>query len=453
MKILTRKGRKNKEGNISILIMIAGMVILLSVSVLAAFVMRDISFSKHDEEKLKALNLAEAGISNFLLEITKYYQGEIKTLPDSPVTGEIRYKNKPAGSYKIDYLSDAGSKDNYYILGYDITSTGFEPGGGHAAINVKISVGSIYNFIFSENSVNSEAEKQDQNSISGPFLTNGTFSLTNAIEFSKGPVLIGGNIIPGEEACIGSPAEPVDLFFDSGQKDVPGDIKNFKEYCQNFEIYLNALKKEPVKIQSLKIDEKYIKEVLSAGAIIVPGNLIITEKGIEPYPVNSNQDNYIKFEDGILKISGNIIVDGNIIFGNKEKPQNIFYEGKGNLISKGDILNYAKIVPSNISSGFFPGKNLLVLTAFNDISFMNPALQNTEFEHPDAACAAISKNKILTGSNQIIRGLFSAKDIYMDKNTKIYYEAGICDALPTGIPAASFIIFNKSWQEQPLKSE
>ena len=56
MKVFIKNRIIKKSGNIAILVLIIGIVILLSVTVLASFLIKDINFIKQDEKKLKALN-------------------------------------------------------------------------------------------------------------------------------------------------------------------------------------------------------------------------------------------------------------------------------------------------------------------------------------------------------------------------------------------------------------
>jgi len=91
--------------------------------------------------------------------------------------------------------------------------------------------------------------------------------------------------------------------------------------------------------------------------------------------------------------------------------------------------------------------------ALNDISFLTGTFSGTSYENPNAACAAIAGSRILTENNVYIRGLIIGNEIILSRNTKIYYEYGISQALPSNVPQTNFIIFNKYWQELPLTQQ
>ncbi len=453
MNIFLKNKFIKKSGNIAILILIIGIVILLSVSVLASFMIKDINFIRQDEKKLKALNFAEAGISNFFLEIIKYNQGETEELPGSPFTGEIISNDNVVGTYEINYLFNPSDENSYNMSSYDITSKGIDLTGTERLVKVNISLGDIFDFIFSYNSPNTGDIIPSQSGVYGPFFTKGILDLRGAAGFYGGPLIIGGDMIIGGSSQMGTSIEPVDLFLGGDAKDQSGNIINLTDNFQAEEIYIKDFNKEAIDIDNIIIDENYFSRILSAGAATVEGNLTITTTSINPVPVNQDANNYIRIENGRLKISGNILVNGDIIFGSQNTKQNIIYEGKGNLISKNNIIDYARIIPANISPGFFPENNLVVLIAFKDISFLTSTFSGTSYENPNAACAAIAGNMIITENNEYIRGLTVGNEIMLSRNAKIYYENNISQSLPSNVPQTNFIIFNKYWQELPLSQQ
>lgn len=453
MKLFIKNRIIEKSGNIAILVLIIGIVILLSVSVLASFLIKDINFIKQDEKKLKALNFAEAGISNFFLEIIKYSQGETEELPQSPFTGEIINNAEVIGTYEISYIFNPSDENSYNMSSYDIASKGIDASGTERLVKVSISLADIYDFIFSFNSVNTGDIIPSQSGIFGPFFTQGLLDLRGAAGFYGGPLIVGGDIIIGGNSQIGTSSEPVDLFLGGEAKDGSGSIINLSDNYQTENIYIRNFNNELIDIDNLIIDDSYFEDIISQGAATVEGNLTITATSVNPVPASQDANNYIRIENNKLKISGNILVNGDIIFGSKNTKQNIIYEGKGNLISKNNIIDYARIIPPNVSPGFFPDSNLLVLTALKDISFLTGTFSGTSYENPNAACAAIAGNKIITENNEYIRGLIIGNEIILSRNTKIYYENNISQSLPSNVPKTNFIIFNKYWQELPLAQQ
>ncbi len=53
------------------MVLIIGLVIIVAITALTQFMFKDIIFTKLDESKLKALNIAEAGISNIFSKYRK----------------------------------------------------------------------------------------------------------------------------------------------------------------------------------------------------------------------------------------------------------------------------------------------------------------------------------------------------------------------------------------------
>jgi hypothetical protein len=453
MKVLIKNRIIKKSGNIAILVLIIGIVILLSVTVLASFLIKDINFIKQDEKKLKALNFAEAGISNFFLEIIKYSHGETEGLPQSPFTGEIINNAEVIGTYEISYTFNPSDENSYNMSSYDIISKGIDATGTERLVKVSISLADMYDFVFSFNSVNTGDIIPSKSGVYGPFFTQGRLNLGGSAGFYGGPLIVGGDIIVGGNSQIGTSAEPLDLFLGGEARDGSGRVINLTDNYQAENIYIRNFSDELIDIDNLIIDDNYFEEIVSHGAATVDGNLTITATSINPVPANQDANNYIRIENNKLKISGNILVNGNIVFGSKNTKQNIIYEGKGNLISKNNIIDYARIVPSNISPGFFPDNDLLVLTALKDISFLTGTFSSTSYENPNAACAAIAGNKIITENNEYIRGLLIGNEIILSRNTKIYYENNISHSLPLNVPKTNFIIFNKYWQELPLAQQ
>src|SRR4030042_4389822 len=87
--MMNNKEIKNTYGNVTILVLIIGLVIIMAITALTQFMFRDIDFTKLDESKLKALNIAEAGIASMFSNIEKFYGDESVILPSSPYSNEV----------------------------------------------------------------------------------------------------------------------------------------------------------------------------------------------------------------------------------------------------------------------------------------------------------------------------------------------------------------------------
>ncbi|MDZ7838172.1 MAG: hypothetical protein U5N58_09575 [Actinomycetota bacterium] len=77
-----------QKGNITILVLIMAAIIILGTASMIGFVFRDINFTKIDEENLRALNFAEAGIANFQYGV-KQHLSEGEELPVNGYSEQI----------------------------------------------------------------------------------------------------------------------------------------------------------------------------------------------------------------------------------------------------------------------------------------------------------------------------------------------------------------------------
>ena len=64
----------NINGNVTIMVLIIGLVIIMAITALTQFMFKDIDFTKLDESKLKALNIAESGVANMFSNDRKALQ-------------------------------------------------------------------------------------------------------------------------------------------------------------------------------------------------------------------------------------------------------------------------------------------------------------------------------------------------------------------------------------------
>ena len=196
MKIFNKS--KSIKGNITVLVLIMVLAALVLVAAMVKFVYRDIGFTELDENELRALNIAEAGISNMYMNLDSYYNDEIDDLPTSPYTLDIVSMGNEQGSVTITYeeISNGGS-----VSGYMVTSKGIDKSGAERTIRVNINMTQqnsiamdIFDFIYINNSAtydnNSEA-------IEGPFYTEGNLILANSGMLQSncgGPIVVEGDL-------------------------------------------------------------------------------------------------------------------------------------------------------------------------------------------------------------------------------------------------------------------
>jgi hypothetical protein len=192
------KFSNNPNGSIAIIVLIIGIAIVLAVSTLSAFMIKDIKFTQLDEQKLKALNIAEAGLSNMYSNLYKYYNNGTQ-LPASPYQGELKDGSEVLGTYYIVYEP---FYTNGKISSYIINSKGTDAKSQVSRkVGVRINVAhqgssfGIYDYIYTGLS---SVFGPNGNVIDGPFYTEGSLTITNGAgmlqTFNSGPVVVKGNL-------------------------------------------------------------------------------------------------------------------------------------------------------------------------------------------------------------------------------------------------------------------
>ena len=160
------------------------------------FIYRDVGFTELDENELRALNLAEAGISDMYENLDKYYNAS-EELPASPCTLDIDSQGEPQGNVTVAYEVDSSGGS---VSGYTVTAKGIDKSGVARTVKVRINVYQqnsiamdIFDFIYINNSAtydnNSEA-------IEGPFYTEGNLILANSgmlQSTTQGPIIVEGD--------------------------------------------------------------------------------------------------------------------------------------------------------------------------------------------------------------------------------------------------------------------
>ena len=194
-------GIKNIRGNVTIMVLIIGLVIIVAITALTQFMFKDIIFTKLDESKLKALNIAEAGISNIFSKIEKFHNDEIP-LPSSPYSDEVvDSDNNIQGSYSVTYEEIYNDEDK--LTNYIINSEGTDEGSGQTGtirVNLGVSFSTevdIFGYIYSRGSLNF-FDLINISFMNGPLYVGGDLIIRDLISIgdvvSGGKILVGGNI-------------------------------------------------------------------------------------------------------------------------------------------------------------------------------------------------------------------------------------------------------------------
>jgi hypothetical protein len=171
---------KSINGNVTILVLIMSMVIIISMVTLTGYMFRDVIFTKFDEGKFKALNIAEAGVAYTYSNIEKFYDGEIGSIPSS--YDDVDVENSDGviqGSFDVEI--DEITNDDGEVTNYIITSEGTDLESGYSrkvTVNLALFVSTevdIFDYIYSKGSL--------------------TFEGIIGVTFIRGPLFVGGDLI------------------------------------------------------------------------------------------------------------------------------------------------------------------------------------------------------------------------------------------------------------------
>ena len=120
---------------------------------------------------------------------------------------------------------------------------------------------------------------------------------------------------------------------------------------------------------------------------------------------------------------------------------------KGNFVSTGDIYVYSQLIPSDNFANF-PAFDLMVLITQKDIYLhLNGSLGGTGINDPNAAIMCIANDTTEIETNVILRGSTVSNSLITGQNAYVYYEEGIGNELPSGVPQFKNILFTLNWQE------
>ncbi len=228
-----KKNRKNTRiksmcGNVTIMVLIIGLVIIVAITALTKFMFEDIIFAKLDESKLKALNIAEAGISNMFSEIEKFHNDEISSLPSNPYSEDVLNSDSEIiGSFTVEYeeiYNDDGKLTNYII-----TSEGTDEYSGQARkiqVNLAVSFSTevdIFGYIYSKGGLEF-FDLINVPFINGPLYVGEDLVIRDLIQLGdvvdSDKILVGGNIDLEGYIDIGGPTR-----IRSQMINVAGDIE------------------------------------------------------------------------------------------------------------------------------------------------------------------------------------------------------------------------------------
>jgi len=370
--------KKEKRGNISILILIMGFAVVLLTAAMVGYMFHDIKYVEMDKEKLRALNIAEAGISNMFLNIEKHY-GEDTVLPPSPYNGEILDGGVSEGTFTVEY--ETQSDGNLTV--YNVTSTGLDKNGVERTVRVKINVLNpgpaidIYDYVYTASTVTASG---DFKTVDGPFYTDGDLNLTAGSgisqDQSQGPVIVKGDLyISGDAASLKQESLSVggSVVMEGSGKILGGQVNIAGNLTMSGGTYIDEGLVSPMIVMgdidmssgSPRIGESGVDLVLSCNGTVNPwppnswapiyatrddsltytfvdpeynvgsiineyyskvqdsalrisGSLTLSDENV-PYNYEDTEGNSLSFkkegDDYVLEVSGNVIIDGNLQIG------------------------------------------------------------------------------------------------------------------------------------------
>jgi len=214
----------NINGNVTIMVLIIGLVIIVAITTLTQYMFRDIAFTKLDESKLKALNIAESGVANMFSRIEKFYSDESEVLPSSPYSGEVvDSENNVQGSYAVAYEEIFNDEDK--LTNYIITSEGTDEYSGQTRtvrVNLAVSFSTevdIFGYIYSRESLEF-FDLINVPFINGPLYVGEDFAIRDLIQLGdvvdSDKILVGGNIDLEGYINIGGPTRIRSVFINVG---------------------------------------------------------------------------------------------------------------------------------------------------------------------------------------------------------------------------------------------
>jgi len=444
---------KYNDGNIFLLVLIIGFVAIILITAMIQYLMRDIEFIEVDEGELQALNIAEAGLSNWYLRFNRFSTGEDPyfQFDDSYTENVYDDDNTIIGTFTVDYSPDIENEWQYTPFGYSVVSVGTDiESGMQRTIRVRIISFNLYDFIFSEEAMGS-AQIAGNTNITGPLFVVGDFGMIvgNSI-FQEGPLFVLGDIIIAGSSQIGTPDLPILLFMGGKLYEHNGPEVDPMNPPGNVYVYVAEFHNVMIDISLPEIDEAYLDYVRSQGVLEITGDLFIGNQELEITgpDAGKNLTEYLEFDsEGILNINGNIIVNGDVDIGSSVGGKyTIEYYGHANIITTGNISVYSRIIPDNWYE--YPEFSLIALISQNNVNLDMTRAQGGSGENdPNIAAIIICNDKVSLSTGTVLTGSSLSGTLELGLNAKIFYRYGIGKFLGPAVPQFNDMLLVYSWQE------
>lgn len=440
---------KNKQGNVFLLVLIISFVAIFLITAMVQFLFRDIGFVELDEGELKALNIAEAGLSNWYLKFDKFSAGLDPDFNfyDSYTENVYDNDNNIIGTFTVDYSPDIDNEWQYTPFGYSIESAGTDTESGiERTVRVRLISFNIYDFIFSEEAMGAGQIAGNTN-ITGPLFVAGDFGMVVGDSlFQEGPLFVLGNIYVAGSSQIGAPDWPILLFMGGTMYEHNGPEVDPMDPPGNVYVYIAEFHNVMVDISLPEINDEYLDEVRLLNTLQIDGDLFIGDNELKITGNDAGKDltGYLEFVDGILNISNNVIVNGDIDIG--KKKYTILYDGHATLISTGNINVYSRIIPNQWYN--YPEGALLTLISQQNVSLELTNAQGGSGENdPNIAAMIICNDQIELLTGTVVNGSCVSGTLKLGLNSKIFYRYGIGEFLGPAVPQFNDILLVYNWQE------
>jgi len=440
---------KNKQGNVFLLVLIISFVAIFLITAMIQFLFRDIGFVELDEGELKALNIAEAGLSNWYLKFDKFSAGldPYFNFYDSYTENVYDDDSNVIGTFTVDYSPDINNEWQYTPFGYSIESSGTDTESGmERTVRVRLISFNIYDFIFSEEAMGAGQIAGNTN-ITGPLFVAGDFGMVVGDSlFQEGPLFVLGDIFVAGSSQIGAPDWPILLFMGGTMYEHNGPEVDPMDPPGNVYVYIAEFHNVMVDISLPEINDEYLDEVRLLNTLQIDGDLFIGDNELKITGNDAGKDltGYLEFVDGILNINNNVIVTGDIDIG--KKKYTILYDGHANLISTGNINVYSRIIPNQWYN--YPEGSLLTLISQQNVSLDLTNAQGGSGENdPNIAAMIICNDQIELFTGTVVNGSCVSGTLKLGLNSKIFYRYGIGEFLGPAVPQFNDILLVYSWQE------
>jgi len=448
-----------REENASalIVIFIIGLAILIIGSIILYLVLNELQFVSYDEKEVKAFNVAEAGISKSIWDLTA--TGNLPDIEYNVVTDD-----------GTAYVNSTMENNNFSWI---ITSRGVEDSGVERIIEIEAFVFNIWGTMFSNTTLSTHGGAVTGNaSVTGPFYCKQDLELTGTTDMRIGPLFIrNGNLIfQSQSASVGTLNEPIDLFITGDPIDGQGNYyepfngsNNSNLYVDTFSHSTPDISLPPLgasEIGTARNDAEYestssCQKVLDiddqtnsnsnleiTGTAVQNRNNLITNMLLDNAQSTEFWLDYSDSNKYILHINGTVFVDGDVTFGNPD----IFYEGKGTIIATGDVSVNCKLKPVD---GTFPVINILGIATPTNITMDTQNDPSSSFTNPDIALAAYSTINTTIEKDIQYRGSLVSGLLTFRNNPDLYTDGLLSQNLPPNMPGSDYLItWTPIWQEK-----